>query len=77
MYTHDIKFRLGDGSNFIDAELGVEAQTGDLIYRLTSTSEPLRDDLIDDFRQFANHVKGMSDKYKGIKEVSIIKKEKK
>jgi len=72
-YTHDIKFRVGDGSNFMDAELGSE--NGDLVYKFTGTSQPLKDDLIDDFRQFANHVKDMSDKYGGIKEVSIIKKE--
>lgn len=75
MYTHDIKFRLGDGSSFIDAEMGIDNKTKDLIYRFTATSEPLRDDIIDDFRKFANHVKTMGESYKGIKEVSIIKKE--
>jgi len=75
MYTHKIKFQVGDGSNYLEADLGVDAETKDLIYKFTGTSQPLRDDLIDDFRQFANHVKDMSVKYGGIKNVSIIKKE--
>jgi len=72
MYTHNIKFRVGDGSQYMDAELGIEA--GDLIYKFTGTSQPLNDNLIDDFRKFANQVKEMAIKYDGIKEVSITKK---
>ena len=74
-YTHEIKFQVGDGSDYMEADLGIEAETGDLIYKFTGTSQPLRDDLIDDFRQFANQIKLMAEKYGGIKNVSIIKKE--
>lgn len=72
-YTHDVKFRLGDGSSFMDGELGIEA--GELVYKITSTSQPLKANLIDDFRQFTDHVKKMALEYGGLKEVSIKKKE--
>ena len=74
-YTHEIKFQVGDGSDYMEADLGIEDVTGDLIYKFTGTSQPLRDDLIDDFSVFANQVKDMAEKYGGIKNVSIIKKE--
>lgn len=75
MYTHDVKFRVGDGSMYLEAELGEDPSTKDIIYKLTGTSEPLRDDLLDEYLSFTSDVKRMMEKYKGIKEISIIKKD--
>jgi len=71
-YTHEIKFRLGDGSKYLDADIEVIA--GELVYNFTGTSQPLDNKVIVDFLAFTDHVKIMAGKYGGIKEVSIIKK---
>jgi len=73
MYTHDIKFQLGDGSDYLNAELGVS--DGKLIYKFTGTSQPIKNELIEDFLEFTEHVRLMSVKYGGVKNVSITKKE--
>ena len=71
-YTHTFIFKLGDGSNYINGELGIEE--GELVYKVTGTSQPLKANLIDDFRYFTDQVKDMALEYGGLKEVSVKEK---
>jgi len=69
MYTHKIVFKAGDGSQYLNADIGIV--DGELIYKFTGTSQPLSDNLIDDFRDFSNLIKDIAIEYKGIKEISV------
>ena len=74
MYTHNVKFRVGKGAYYIEAEMGIDPSTKDVIYKLTNTSEPLRNDLLADFMSFANEFKVMTANYKEVDEIIIVKK---
>lgn len=61
---------------YIEADLGEDPSTKDMIYKLTGTSEPLRDDLLADYLSFTKEIGVLLEKYGGIKKISIKQKEK-
>ena len=71
-YTHRFKFSVGDGGHFIKGY--VEFDTDEKVsYKVTSWSEPLQKDVLDNFSELTELIRKIFYTYKDIQEIKFTK----
>ena len=73
MYTHDFKFKIGDGGQFIEGEIGFEAD-GTVSYKMTSFSEPIKSTTFKKFDVLASLIKEIYTEFGGFKMIRFKEK---
>ena len=72
-YTHDFIYRMGDGGQYIIGEIEFDKDKK-VTYRIDKWSEPISQELMEDFTGFVRRLKERFDEYGNIKFVQIIEK---
>ena len=66
MYTHEFKFQLGDGGQFIEGE--IEFDTDNKIsYKMDSFSEPIKAETLKKFDEVCELIRTVYEQFGGIK----------
>ena len=73
IYTHDFKFQLGDGGQFIEGEVEFDTD-GKVSYKMTSLSEPIRANTLKKFNELCELMRTIFVEYGGIKMIRFKEK---
>ena len=65
-YTHDFKFQLGDGGQFVEGDIEFNTD-GKVSYKITSISEPVLDTTLQRFSEVAELMRQIFHEFGGLK----------